>query len=53
MAWNWVVMQIKKNAMDTNWTQSQILAKIVGIFARTFTMMGNCRFPLYITKEAA
>ena len=51
MARNW--MQIKKNAMGGNRTHSQSLAKIADIFARTSTIMGNCRFPLYISKTKA
>ena len=45
VARNWAVTQIKNNVMGENWMHSQGLAKIADILARTFTMMGICRFP--------
>ena len=48
-----MAMQIKNDAMDGNWTHPQILAEIADFFARPFTMMGNCRFPPYTSKEKA
>ena len=53
MAWNWAATQIKINVMDKNRTRAQSLAKIANIFARTFSMAGNCRCPLYVSKEKA
>ena len=53
MARTRVAMQIKNDAMDGNWTHPQILAEIADFFARPFTMMGNCRFPPYTSKEKA
>ena len=39
--------------MDDGWMHSASLVKIADIFARTFTMMGNCCFPPYISRTEA
>ena len=43
----------KKNTTDETWTQAPNLSKIADIFARTFALMGKCRFPLYFSKTKA
>ena len=53
VAWEWVAGQTKKNVMDENWPQAPNLSKIADIFARTFTLMGKSRSPLYISKMRA
>ena len=53
MAWNWAVAQIENNVGDGQWMRAQSLAKIADIFTRSFTMLGNCRFPLFILQEKA
>ena len=53
IAREWIKRQIKKNVMDGTWTQAPNLSKIADIFARTFLLMGKCRFPLYISKTTA
>ena len=39
--------------MDTTWAQAPKLSKIATIFARNFTLMGKCCFPLYIPQAKA
>ena len=45
--------QIQDNVRDEQWTHANCLKDIADIFSRTFTMVGNCRFLLYITGEMA
>ena len=45
--------QIKKNVMDETWTQAPNLSKIADIFARTSSLIGKCRLPLYFSKTKA
>ena len=39
--------------LDDTWAQAPSLSKIATIFARTFALMGKCRFPLYISQSLA
>ena len=39
--------------LDDAWAQAPSLSKIATIFARTFALMGKCRFPLYISQSLA
>ena len=43
IAWNWIASQIKTHVTGDGWMHSSSIVKIADIFARTFTMMGNCR----------
>ena len=53
LAWKWAASQIQDNVRDEQWMHANCLKDIADIFSRTFAMMGNCRFPLYITGELA
>ena len=53
VAWGWITDQIKQNAMADARAQAPDLSKIATIFARAFTLMGKCRFPVYISKTKA
>ena len=53
MARQWSAGQIKKNIPDETWTQAPNQSKTADIFARTFALMGKCRFPLYFPKTKA
>ena len=53
MAWKWVVSQIRNNVGNEQWMHARSLTDIADISSRAFTVMGNCRFPLYITSEMA
>ena len=44
---------IAKNVIDANWMQAPNLPEIADIFARTMVLMGQRRFPLYISKSQA
>ena len=39
--------------MGENWAQAPNLSKIADILARTFSLMGKCRFPSYIPEIEA
>ena len=39
--------------MADTWVQAPDLSKFASIFARAFTLMGKCRFPVYISKTKA
>ena len=45
MAWKDAASQIQDNAGDGQWMHANCLTEIADISSRTFTMMGNCRFP--------
>ena len=49
IAWAWVVLEIRTHVGDASWTHDAGLDSIADIFSDTFALMGNCRFPLYIT----
>ena len=53
MARNWFVTQDRTNVSDEQRTHARSLTKIADIFSRAFTVMGNCRSPLYISSEKA
>ena len=53
MAWNRAATQIKSNVTDKDWMRAQSLAKTANTSARTFSMMGNCRPPFYVSKDKA
>ena len=52
-AWGWTTDEIKRNVMDDTWAQAPSLSNVATIFARTFALMGKCRFPLYISQSQA
>ena len=45
--------QIRQNAMDENSAHASNLSKIASVFARTFSLMGNFRFPLCASETQA
>ena len=47
-AWN-CVKEIREDPGDGEWLHADILGVIADVCARTFALMGNCRFPVYIT----
>ena len=51
MGRQWKAGQLKKDTMDETWTQAPNLSKFADIFARTCSLMGQCRFPLYFSKN--
>ena len=51
-AWNWA-MEIKEKVGDGEWLHADGLGALADVLTRTFSMIGNCRFPLYITPDMA
>ena len=51
--WKWMATQIETHVTDDAWAHSSAIVKIADIFARTYTMTGNCRFPHYFSKSEA
>ena len=50
-AWDWVAKEIKENGNDGDWLRAGSSGDIKDVSARAFSMMGNCRFPLYVTPD--
>ena len=52
-AWNWVSKEIKGNIANGKWLHADSPGAIANVFARTFALIGNCRFPSHITHAMA
>ena len=52
-AWNWVTKEIRGEIGGGEWLHAESLDSFADIFSNAFTLIGNCRFPLYTTADKA
>ena len=45
--------EVKSHAGDSNWAHAESVDSLADILTNTFTLSGNCRFPLYINGSMA
>ena len=47
----WMASDVKTHGGDVNWLHADSLDSIANIYSNAFTLIRNCRFPLYISAD--